>query len=239
MKRQRTEDLYSDTQLTQLDSYDMPSYASSRSRSKFGGKWRRKSFKSKGRIARSFPASNSIIISRVVDYDASISSGAIGKGFGFSPAALWVDGASSTAVPGAAEISALFDLVRIQKVEVTVMPVANTHTTNSSIGPGLLVLYCAYDPNDSTAPTLATIRENNTTSVTCLDKVFKRTIYPQLTVGSQLQTDIGVNRKNIFVQSAVDVAWNGLKLFLDASASISNGGARYSFKIFYECRNTV
>lgn len=134
---------------------------------------------------------NSIVVARVVDFDMTMTTDQ-GHGVGWSPTNLWVDGGSSTAVPGASEITAIFDCCQIQKVECTFIYACNSleQTTTSTMN--LPTLYTAYDPNDNAAPTLASIREKATCIVARLDVPFKRTIYPKLDVyGGNMFLDSG------------------------------------------------
>lgn len=227
---------------TQSQIIDMPSNAASGSRTKFGGKWRRKYSTRRSRMARSFPKSNSCIISRTVDHDIAFD-GNYGYGFGFSPTHLWINQVSTTAISGASEIAALFDLVRIVKVEVTVLPGQNfmgygSNTSGTGVR-NIPIMYHCYDPNDGLNPTLSSSQENNTCKVDILDKIIKRTIYPQMTVGNQLMTDIGSSRKDVFVKSSYDSPWYAFKAFFDLDELLAYDAARISFKIFYECRNSI
>jgi len=233
-----------ESQTTELVPYSqperMPSYAS-RLGSKKRGKFGRTSYKPMAR--RGFPKYNSVTIARTVNYDVDFTAD-VAHGFGFSSTNLWVNGTSSTAIPGASELTALFDLIRIAKVEVTLLPGCDSlNYANNSLSSGtrnIPYVYTAYDPNDSGNPSLSDIQQNNTCKTDSFNKVIKRTIYPQMTVGSQLLTDIGQNRRNIFVKSGVDSPWFGYKVYMDLqSVALTYDIARISFKIFYECRNTI
>ena len=81
----------------------------------------------------------------------------------FTATSLWINGVSNTTIPNTAEIATVFDCVRIQKVEVTIMSGNDSldyaNQTLSSGTRSIPYLYEAFDPNDSTNPTLGSMQE--------------------------------------------------------------------------------
>lgn len=185
--------------------------------------------------------SNSCVIALTSEADLDLTAD-IARGFGFSATRLWANGSSLQDIPGAADLTAVFDLVRIQKVEVTILPGANQLALNSStVGTGVQnipFLLDAFDPTDSTNPSAANIRELSTARSNLLDKVIRRTIYPTLSDASGI-INVGQSRKDTFVRSGTDLPWFGFKMYADMVTNVwTYNIVRVSFKIFYECRQS-
>lgn len=184
---------------------------------------------------------NKVILSLIVDYDVNFATD-VSHGFGFSPSALWVNGVSTTTIVGASEIAACFDMVRIQKVEVTMMPGcnflgfgANTITTGSRNIP---YIYHCVDYNSGDNPSLAAIRQQPTCMTESFDHVIKRTIQPR--VSSSGSTGNGVTNMSanphLFTSVSSDIPAYGFKVYADLfDTALTYDVARFSFKIFYEC----
>lgn len=178
---------------------------------------------------------NSIVVARVVDFDMTMTTDQA-HGVGWSPVNLWVDGAAAAGIPGASEITAIFDCCQIQKVECTFIYACNSleQTTTSTMN--LPTIYSAYDPNDNAAPTLANIREKATCIVARLDVPFKRTIYPKLDVyGGNMFLDSG-SQFNAWLKTGVDGVYNGMKFYIDNYSLNTTNTVRLSMKVFYRCR---
>lgn len=182
---------------------------------------------------------NRCIIATTVDYDASlVADGAYG--FGFSPTNLWVNGSSATAYP--TSINNIWDLCRIVKVEMTILPGndgnaynANTLTSGTTNIP---YVYTAFDPNTSGAPTIAAIKQNSTVQTTSLNHVIKRTFYPNFAPSATV--DMGANRKNIFMSVYQDTPAQGVQVYVDLDAQVWTYCIyRISFKVFMEVRASV
>lgn len=185
------------------------------------------------------PKGNSIIIPRTVVYDTDLTVD-VSKGFGFSATNLWVNGVSTTALGGASDITALFDLVRVAKVEITVQFGNNTFDYGiNTVGTGtrnMPYVYDAFDPSDSTNPALTDIRQMATCQMSMPDKALCRTIYPVLQEPSAI-VDIGAARKNKFMQSGTDIPWNGWKVYMDLyNTALTYDVLRFAFKIYFECK---
>lgn len=155
---------------------------------------------------------------------------------------IYING-SAFAVGGTSEISAVFELVRIKKVEVTIMPAANSlDYANQTITTGqtnIPYMYTAVDyANPTLSLTLASIKQNPTCKMHSFDKTIKRTFYPRCQRDSDL-VDVGMNDKNLFMRansSTNQVKWNGFQICGDLSSQPwTYGGGRVDFKIYYEC----
>jgi len=193
-----------------------------------------KGYTTKSMVRYKQPSSfNKTIIATVVEYDTTIATD-IQFGFGFSPTDLWVNGTSTLAYP--TSVSGIWDLVRVVKVEVTVMMSSNSKEVNSV---GSMLPYCldAFDPNSGTA-SFASIRQNSTCQIFRADAVRKRTIYPNLLQSSGV-VDVGRNRKNMFVGAGQDQPWYGYHFCLDTNIAMSDQPIRFAFKVFLECRGSI
>lgn len=222
-----------------IDLPDMPSVK----RYKKSASKRRYKFSKRTAEVAGKGSSNSCIIPCTVDYDYDLTADPA-HGFGWSASNLWVNGVSVTPISGASDLAAVFDCVRVAKVEITIMPGCdsldygtNTVTTGTRNIP---YVYEAFDPNDSTNPSIANMRELATTRTHMLNKVIKRTIYPTLVEVSGGIVDLGKNQKNIFVTSGTNSQqWCGWKFYADMfNTALTYAIGRISFKVFYECRQS-
>lgn len=150
-------------------------------------------------------------------------------------------GAGTYAIPGATEVAAVWDLMRVAKVEMTILPSANMLSYNDqTLGSGqtnIPYVYHAYDPVGTAAPTNSSISQLSTMRVSSLAKPIKRTIYPRLE-GSNGIVDVGINRKNLFEKSTSESTqlWRGLSLLVDMENVVwTYSIMRVVFKIHYEC----
>jgi len=185
---------------------------------------------------------NKTVLSLIVDYDVDFTAD-VSHGFGFSPSALWVNGVSTTTIVGASEIAACFDMVRIQKVEVTMLPGnnflgfgTNTVTTGQRNIP---YIYHCIDYNNGDNPSLAAIRQQPTVMVDSFDHVIRRTIHPRVSM-SQSSGFNGITsmspNPNLFISVGSDIPCYGLKIYADLfNTPFTYDVARFSFKIYYEC----
>lgn len=216
-------------------------------------KRRRSSYKSKSAKRLSYYQSksvgvarglgpNSVIIPRIIDYDIDFTAD-VSKGFGFSANSLWVNGTTYSGYSGASEIYNLFDLVRVYKVEISIIPgQSNLELTTPSIAGAynMPFIYEAFDPNDSTNPSKADCQE----LATCRThrygpNIIRRTIYPCLNEGNNV-IDVGRSRSTTFVRADDNtVQWCAWKVYMDLiSAVLTYDVGRISFKVYLECRNT-
>lgn len=184
---------------------------------------------------------NKTILSLIVDYDVDFTAD-VSHGFGFSPSALWVNGVSTTTITGASEIAACFDLVRIQKVEVTLLPGNNVLSFGNTVTTGqrnIPYLYHCIDYNSGDNPSLNAIRQQPTCIVDSFDHVIRRTIYPRPSMdqssGANGLTNLSADPR-IFTSVSSDIPAYGIKIYADLfNTPLTYDIARFSFKIFYEC----
>jgi len=180
---------------------------------------------------------NKTIIATTVDYDVDFTAD-VSHGFGFSPSALWVNDVTSTTYIDATSIQGLFDLARVHKVEMTILPGNNTlgYDANSlSTGARNIPYgYCATDLNSGGNPSLNGIRDRSDCQTFSLDKMYKRTFFPRLRASDQV-TDCGRNNRNLFVPVASDIPWYGVLLYLDLkTVALTYDVCRISFKVYLE-----
>lgn len=186
-------------------------------------------------------SSNSVIIPRTVDYDENLTAD-YSHGFGFSATTLYINGVPVQTYSGASEVYNLFDLVRVVKVEVTLIPGASSLDINTpSLGApyNLPYVYEAFDPNDSTNPSLNDMRELATLRTHQFSKPIRRTIYPVMNEGNNV-INTGQARKDMFCRSDTsDIVWYGWKCYMDMiSQVLTYVTVRASFKVFLECKQS-
>jgi len=182
------------------------------------------------------------IIPVVVDHDFDLTAD-MNLSFSFDTENYYYNG-TAAAIAGASEIAAVYDNMRVAKVEFTIIPSATgldysaqSSTTGSTNIP---YVYHAVDYNDNTAPTIAGIRQLASCRTDSLNKVIRRTLYPRLE-GSNGVVDMSTNYKNLFVRSgaASTQRWNGFKIYIDMKTVVwTYGSVRISMKVFYECKSS-
>lgn len=229
----------SQTQLTQPD--EMPNAHSGRgSVSK-----RRKFSRYPRKVSRPLRVSTHAIVPRTVFYDMNFATD-VALGFGFSPTNLWINNSSSVAIPGASDLSNLYDLVRIKKVEITIMPGctglgygSNTLTTDKRNVP---YAYHAVDHNSGGNPTITEMQQYSNLKMEAFDKVIRRTLYPApkfSAAGVGTVSLQGAALKDVWIASAADEPCFGFKLHMDLyNTALTYDVARINFKIFYECKDS-
>lgn len=186
-------------------------------------------------------SSKHIIINRVVDYEGTIGASDTSLGFEFTTTTVEVDaGAPVTLpVPGASEIQLLFDLARVQKVEVTFLGGSNSRDMASTpAGDALPRVYSCVDYTEGGRPTLDHIRQQDDCRIHRFDQIWKQTIYPKFSPSTNY-VDIGTNEMNLYPYTTGGSAnkWKAFKMFIDGGGLSANQTFTVSFKIFYECRN--
>jgi len=164
----------------------------------------------------------------------------VARGFAFDTSNFYVGGGINP-IPGAAEVQAVFSMMRIHKVEMTILPKANVLAYNdqslSSGQTNIPYVYHAIDYQDGNNPTITEIQQNPTCKTNSLDKVIRRTFYPRIE-GSNGVIDVGQNRRNIFQESGVTSTqkYHGIKLYIDMNSEVwTYGGLRVVFKVYFEC----
>jgi len=233
------------SQATQLDEY-MPSYGTKkrgRASSSSSG-FRKRSKSSSGRIPRALAfkrPGQTAICPLIYDHDLLLTTDP-NVAVQFTPNRILINGTAST-LPGSAELANVWELMRVQKVEITILPyVTDLGYNNQSLSSGITnipFVYEAIDYNDPEGSTgLTQIRQNPTTKTHLLNKVIRRTVYPKLRTSKEV-IDCSVNNPNLFVNGALintDTRWNGWMFVADMVNEVwTYGSVRISFKVFVEC----
>jgi len=199
------------------------------------------------RNLRSFGISNSnrCVVPLTVNHTISLTADPAYR-YSFSTLEAYRNGTSFTTIPGAAELAVVFDLLRLMKIEMTILPAAtDLEYPNQTLSTGTTNIPWVYTgfnaTGDSTqAPSLDSIQQNPSCQTSILNKVTKRTFYPKLE-GSNGLVDVGVNDRNRFMKSNVSSSqlWHGIEVFMDMNTAVwTYGTVRISFKLFFECMNS-
>lgn len=152
----------------------------------------------------------------------------------------WING-TLFALNGMSELVAVYDMLRVQKVEIVIVPNAigldYSSQTVTSGTTNIPFVYHAADFNDGAAPTATELMQNPTVSIALMDKVIRRTIYPKLE-GANGVIDVSPSNRNKFLNSAAASSqrWNGFKLWVDMiNTTWTYGGFRIFQKVYFEC----
>lgn len=188
------------------------------------------------RIPRA-PKSGAALVKRCVTYSHDFNVD-LGVGFGFSPTNLWVNGASSTAIPLASDISNLYDLCRVKYVDMIITPFANVHeiasdTVTTGIRNIPIIYYCE-DKTDNDVPNLNSLFQQDTLKVDMFDKVIRHRVYPRINTGSNT---VNLAYGKQWVLTAADLPANGIKMYVDTNVAQTYLGCRINFIITYECKD--
>jgi len=125
-------------------------------------------------------------------------------------------------IPGYADLAAVFDQYKIDKVDLRFVP---NQTNQGMVASAALYrsrLYTAFDPNDATVPsTLNELIQYQNCSQTPYLEEYKRTVYPRLAVNSSDEEGtVTLNPANSWCQtSQKDVDWYGLKIGASANGN--------------------
>lgn len=191
------------------------------------------------RMSRPGAGGNTTLISLTHRYDFGLLAD-VALGFSFDTRGVYINDVFDDTL-GASELHAVYDMMRVAKVEISILPAATGLDYNDqSLSSGRTnIPYCydAVDFNDGALPTLTEMEQNNTCRTSVFNRIIKRTIYPRLE-GANGVIDVGSNVKNMFMKSgnASTQRWNGWKFYLDMKEEVwTYGLGRVSFKIFYEC----
>lgn len=189
-------------------------------------------------VSRPLPVGRAMIpITYTWDFDLTVDRA---LGFAFDTSAIYVNGGSY--VPAQlTQLANVFDMMRVAKVEFSVIPAANSldynNQTLSTGSTNIPVIYHAFDANDGTAPVLADIQANPYCHTSLFDRIVKSTIYPRLE-GANGVIDVGTNARNQFMKSGTTSTqrWNGWKMYLDMKSQVwTYGSGSVTMKIYYEC----
>lgn len=162
--------------------------------------------------------------------------------FSFDQRGYYVNGAFN-AIGGATELNSVWELMRIMKVEFTILPAANgLEYSAQSLSTGVTnipYVYRAFDYNDpDNGRSLAQIMQNPTVHISRADRVQKFTLWPKIQ-GTSDVINTGIEDKNQFIQgtnSAGNTHWNGCVVYIDMVNEVwTYGSGRVVMKVFYEC----
>lgn len=239
----QTQDFFT-TQETQETQESMPGYARKRkASSSSSSKPYKRARPGVSRVPRTLAPggnANSCIIPLTVDRTFDLTAD-FARGFSFGCEFMTESAGAQITIPGAAELATVFSLMRIHKVEVTILPSAtgldyNAQTLSSGVT-NIPYVYEGVDYQSYAAPSLSVMQQNPTCRTHILNGPIRRTIYPRLE-GANGVVDIGSNARNIFKRSNAGSSqlWYGWKLYIDMANQVwTYGSGRISFKIFYEC----
>lgn len=188
------------------------------------------------RIPRA-PKSNVTTLTRCVQYDGNFATD-MNVGFGWSPQYLWVSGVSTTSINGASDLTGLFEMVRITKVKMILLPTANVHeTTNDGLASGIRnipYVYYAPDRASNNSTTQSSMNQMEGLRVTSFDHPIQMTIkYPKLS--STGTSGVYLNNQT-WLDPATDVPWNGVRMYIDTAVAQTYLGYRANFIITFECK---
>lgn len=188
------------------------------------------------------PKSNSCIIPITTQYDMDLTADPV-YSFQFDENKLFVNGTGIT-VTGASDLNNIFELIRVQKVEIMMLPAATDLAYDrQTLATGATNIPWVYEAVDYIDPvngaSLVQVKQNPTCRTHLMNKPYKRTIYPKMVNGSDSTVDVGKNQRNLFKRSNSnddDTVWNGYIFSADMKDVVwTYGQVRLSFKIYYEC----
>jgi len=166
-----------------------------------------------------------------------------GIGFAFDTLGAYINstisGTQFFAINGLTELSGVYEILRLVKVEFTVMASANAldmSATSTGSPFALPILYAGPDYNDNDVPTLNIMNQNPLTTTHRMDKVIRKTVYCKME-GSNGVIDVGANQRNLFQQAGIASTqqWHGMKFFIDMTGSASSAfKCTIAYKCFYE-----
>lgn len=184
---------------------------------------------------------DSVIVCRTVQRSINTTAD-VAWGFGFSPTYLWINGVQDVAVPGASDLTNIYDICRVAKVQCNIMFDFNVLDATAGAG-SLPVVYTAYDPTDNNTPTLSSIQQMATNRIHMVGDArngnrITRTIYPKVrTTQSTGTSSIMLTNQNQWQETGGDNPYNSLMLYVDFISSPQSARAMVCvFKIYYECK---
>lgn len=167
-----------------------------------------------------------------------------GVGMSFDTLGVYVNstaaGTQFFSIAGLTELSGVYEILRLAKVEFTVMASADSlelPSVTAGTPFSLPILQIGPDYNDNDVPTKTIMWQNPSVTTHRLDKVIRKTLYPKME-GSNGVIDIGTNQRNLFQQAGIASTqqWHGMKFFVDTTGGSSSAlFCTISYKCFYEC----
>lgn len=181
-----------------------------------------------------------VTIPLTLQYDFDLTAD-VALSFAFDTTGYYVNGGTVQTIAGLSELATVFEMARIAKVEVSILPAATgldySAQTLSSGATNIPWVYTAVDYNDTATPTRDEMTSNQTCRTDIFNKVIKRTFFPRLE-GSNGLIDVGRNAQNEFMKlgNSSTQKWNGFKVFMDEKVQVwSYGSGRCTMKVFFEC----
>lgn len=181
------------------------------------------------------------IIPLVANYDYSLTTDP-SLSFSFDNRGYYING-TFNAIGGATDINSVYELMRVMKVEFTILPATNgldysAQTLSTGVS-NIPYIYRAFDYNDpDNGRTLAQIQQNPSCYISRADRVQRFTLWPKIQ-GTSTLVNTGMEDRNQFLQStqsASNSKWNGCVIYLDMVNEVwTYGSGRVVMKVFYEC----
>lgn len=229
------------------------------------GSYTRKYYKRRRTLGTSIPRTvgtfhnyknQEVVICRTYAFEATMKNADNGfrAGVAFSNRGLRFDldtGPVTPDWPGFADMSALFDLTRLEKVEVSVFPCKNVMSYDgvngsnaTGTGGGILpILYTAQDDNDANIPLFADITQYNNVQISLLDKMNKRTYYMKTGTTTALSNGVVVDNaigKYMWTSTSnTDYNYKGCKMIIRYHDVMAMYDYDFTivFKAFFKCKN--
>jgi len=146
-------------------------------------------------------------------------------------------------IPGATEITALWERVRIDKVEISIL--AQGEDTNYTTGSANISpkIYIANDHNDD-AIAATTLTQTEQTSGcrwvntgSQIGQPFKHTVYPKYQRVIQYITGTNAHEPTRgFVNTGLAIPHYGTRVAIE-TGKVGGGNLLFAFKVFFTCRN--
>lgn len=188
----------------------------------------------------------STFLTRTVAYSVTLG-GNVFAAFAWSQTSLWVNGTSAVTIDGAGDITALFDLVRVAKVDCHVnFNYSVVNTSGIAAAGTLATVRDAPDYNDCIIPTDSSLnqmqgvrfRQANSQMNLIKTTVYPRVPFTQSNGAATGPIDIRMDRKSIFVPTGLDIPFYGWKVSLAFDSADAEMVAFFKFIVHYECRGT-
>lgn len=163
-----------------------------------------------------------------------------GIGFSFDTLGAYinstVNGTQFFSISGLTELSGVYEILRLVKVEFTVMGTFDGMDIDNATAIGLPMGWAGPDYNDNDVPTKIIMQQNPRVQFFQVGKPFKCAVYPKME-GSNGVIDVGINQRNLFQQAGIASTqqWHGMKFFFDCvTGTNSNNLINIQYKCFFE-----
>jgi len=163
-----------------------------------------------------------------------------GIGFSFDTLGAYinstVNGTQFFSISGLTELSGVYEILRLVKVEFTVIGTFDGMDIDNATAIGLPLGWAGPDYNDNDVPTKIIMQQNPRVKFFQVGKPFKCVVYPKME-GSNGVIDVGVNQRNLFQQAGIASTqqWHGMKFFFDCvTGTNANNLINIQYKCFFE-----